>query len=120
MSEDDVLSVDRMDEIMHALFRELKSMGGSANGTDVIKAIGPKLNLNGYEKGTTETGKIRWETHLRFYTSDCVRAGYLAKSDGIWTLTEKGEKVLHLPPGEVVRSAQREYRGMAEKPEASR
>jgi restriction system protein len=53
---------------------------------------------------------VRWETHIRFYTVDCAKAGYLQKSGGDWILTEKGEKALKLPPGELMRSAQREYR----------
>jgi restriction system protein len=57
----------------------------------------------------TKTGAVRWETHIRFYTVDCAKAGYLQKSESNWILTEKGEKALKLPPGELIRSAQREY-----------
>jgi len=107
---DEKISSDRMDEILRALFRELKAMGGQANGTDVIAAIEPKLDLTDYEKAKVKSGAVRWETHLRFYTSDCVKAGYIQKSDGQWTLTEKGEKALALPPGELMRQRGREAR----------
>jgi restriction system protein len=36
---------------------------------------------------------------------DCVKAGFLVKADGQWTLTNEGEKALDLPPGQLIRSA---------------
>lgn len=104
------LTIDRIDEIMRAVFHQLKSVGGRAKGRDVLAAIAPKVGLSDYEREKTKTGAIRWETHIRFYTVDCAKAGYLQKSDSNWVLTEKGEKALKLPPGELIRSAQREYR----------
>jgi restriction system protein len=104
------LTIDRIDEIMRAVFHQLKTMGGKAKGRDVLDAIAPKIGLSSYEKEKTKTGAIRWETHIRFYTVDCAKAGYLQKSDGNWVLTEKGEKALKLSSGELIRSAQREYR----------
>jgi restriction system protein len=84
-------------------------MGGQGKPKEVLAAVEPKLNLTDYEKERTKTGAIRWNTHIRFYTTDCVKAGFLVKGDGQWTLTEKGEKALKLPPGQLVRIAQREY-----------
>jgi restriction system protein len=104
------ITTDRIDEMLRALFRELKSRGGQANGTDLIASIKPQLNLQPHELGVTETGKVRWETHLRFYTTDCVKAGYLTKSDGRWTLTPQGEQALSLPPGQLIRTASKAYR----------
>jgi restriction system protein len=104
------LSIDRIDEIMRAVFIQLKAMGGRARGSDVLAAIESKIGLTDYEKEKTHTGRVRWGTHIRFYTVDCVKAGYLQKSESNWILTEKGEKALKLPAGELIRSAQREYR----------
>jgi restriction system protein len=103
------LTIDRIDEIMRAVFTQLKAMGGKARGRDILAAIEPEIKLNDYEKQKTKTGAVRWETHIRFYTVDCAKAGYLQKSESNWILTEKGEKALKLPPGELIRSAQREY-----------
>src|ERR1035437_440382 len=101
----DSMSLDRIDEIMRAVFNELKAMGGSANGTDVLASISPKLDLSPYETEKTRTGSVRWDTHIRFYTSDCKRAGYLSKTHGVWTLTQAGEQALKLPPGQLIRMA---------------
>lgn len=106
----DRITIDRIDEIMRAVFLQLKAMGGKARGRDVLAAIEPKVGLTGYEKERTKTGALRWETHIRFFTVDCTKAGYLQKSSGEWTLTAKGEQALKLPPGELMRSAQRKYR----------
>jgi restriction system protein len=106
----DKISVDRIEEMLRVVFRELKAMGGQARPKDVMAAAEPKLYLTEYERERTKTGAIRWDTHVRFYTTDCVKAGFLVKSDGQWTLTETGEKALKLPAGQMIRTAQREYR----------
>ena len=111
----DKLSLDRIDEILRAIFRELKEMGGAAKPKVVLAAAEPKLNLTDYERETTKTGAVRWSTHVRFYTTDCVKAGFLVKGDGQWTLTEKGEKALKLPAGQLIRTAQKEYRAWKKK-----
>jgi hypothetical protein len=33
-------------------------------------------------EGNHENGAVRWDTHIRFYTTDCVKAGFLVKGDG--------------------------------------
>jgi len=104
------LSIDRIDEIMRAVFLQLKAMGGRARGREVLAAIEPNLGLTEYEKEKTHTGAVRWDTHIRFYTSDCVKAGYLTKSEGYWILTAEGEKALKLPAGELIRTAEKAYR----------
>ncbi|MGA2797677.1 MAG: restriction endonuclease [Thermoguttaceae bacterium] len=110
----DKISLDRIDEIIRIVFQQLKTMGGHGKPKEVLAAVEPKLNLTDYEKGTTKTGAVRWNTHIRFYTTDCVKAGFLVKSDGQWSLTEKGEKALKMPPGQLVRTASREYRATRE------
>ena len=111
----DKMSVDRIDEMLRVIFRELKATGGNAKPKNLLAAVESKLQLSDYEKERTRTGAVRWNTHIRFYTTDCVKAGFLVKSDGTWTLTEKGEKALKLPAGELIRQAQREYRAFRKK-----
>lgn len=102
-------ATDRMDEIMRAVFRELIDRGDKAKGTDVLAAIAPKLNLTEHELALTKTGAVRWDTHVRFHTSDCVRAGFLQKNRGNWIITEAGKEALNLPEGELIREARRKY-----------
>ena len=102
--------LNRIDEIMKAVFLQLKTMGGQANAKDVLAAVEPKLGLTDDERMRTHTGAVRWDAYIRFYTSDCVKAGYLNKAEGYWILTPKGEQALALRPGELIRTACQEYR----------
>jgi len=106
------ISVDRIDEMMRIVFHELQGRRGPGRPKNVLAAVESKLNLTDYEKERTKTGAVRWDTHLRFYTTDCAKAGFLVKSDGEWTLTDKGRKALKLPPGKLIRAAQRESRAL--------
>lgn len=101
----DKITLDRMDELLRVVFRKLKEDGGQAKAKDALAAVESKGNLNDYEKERTKSGAVRWSTHIRFYTVDCVKAGYLVKADGQWVLTQEGEKALTLPPGQLIRSA---------------
>ena len=102
--------LDRTDEIIRAVFVQLKEMGGRAKGKEILAAIEKKLNLTPWELERNKTGNVRWETNTRFQTLDCVRAGYLTKADGYWNLTPEGEKALSLPPGQLIRVAGKKYR----------
>jgi len=114
------LTIDRVDEMMREVFRELDAQGARARGRDVSQAIEPRLNLTDYEKGKTGTGSVRWETTLRFYTTHCVRAGYIQKSNGYWTLTHNGRDALELRTGRLVWNAQKTYRNwLKEQPAAA-
>jgi len=71
------LSVDRIDVLMRLVFAELKRLGGRARPKEVLAAVEKRAELSEYERERTQTGAVRWDTHLRFYTTDCVKAGYL-------------------------------------------
>ena len=99
------ISLNRADEMLRLIFQELKNLGGRARPKDLFEIIEPKLALSDYEKEPTKTGATRWQTHMRFYTNDCRKAGYMQKSGGYWTLNDEGEKALQLPPGQLLRHA---------------
>lgn len=105
-----MITGERVDQLMRGVFRALVEMGGPARPKEIFARIEPSLNLTEHERGTLKTGGIRWQTLLRWYSVDCTKAGYLKKSGGYWTLTPEGEEALRLPPGELIRSAQRKYR----------
>jgi restriction system protein len=105
------LSLDRIGEILQAVFRQLQKAGGEAKLREIIPLVEPQLNLSPYEKEVyPKTGYVRWISHVHFYSVDCVKAGYITKSAGKWRLTKQGEEALKLPPGQFVRSAQKKYR----------
>src|SRR5438876_634725 len=107
LMENERLTVDRVDELVRLVFEELKQQGGRARPKQLLAAVGARASLTKYEQQRTETGAVRWDTHVRFYTTDCVKAGYLVKANGYWNLTPQGEAALALPKGQLVRSAQK-------------
>lgn len=103
----EIISRDRVDELMREVFREIQAMGGKARPKELFSRLTPRLHLSPHEKETTASGRVRWETLIRWYTVDCSKVGYLEKSGGYWNLTPQGEEALTLQPGELVRTAQR-------------
>src|SRR5215475_13003638 len=58
------------------------------------------------------TGTRRFERIVRFATIDCVKAGWLAKNKGVWSITDAGKKAFNdFPdPEAFYRDATRLYR----------
>lgn len=59
---------------------------------DAVDALRVQVQLTEYESGTFESGGLRFEKIVRFATVDCVKAGWLVKHKGYWTVTEEGKK----------------------------
>lgn len=80
-------------------------------GKEVIDKIRETTEFDDYENHRYgNTGYIRWESILHFYTIDCVKAGFLRKQKGIWYLTDEGEKAMKLGPEKLLESATKKYR----------
>jgi len=94
-----------------ATFKILKVAGGEMRGKEVIDKIRETTEFDNYENHRYgNTGYIRWESILHFYTIDCVKAGFLRKQKGIWYLTDEGEKAMKLGPEKLLESATKKYR----------
>jgi len=94
-----------------AAFNILKKADGSMRGKEVLDKIRNTIEFDEYENHRYEkTGYIRWESVFHFYTIDCIKAGYLRKQKGFWTLTEEGEKAIKLGPEELLDTATKKYR----------
>ena len=105
------IPIERVGEIMKIVLTELKNAGGEAKLKDLFERSEPKLKLSEYEKAVHEkSGYIRWRSIVHFYSIDCVKAGYLRKTSGRWSLTPEGEKALKLPAAEFIKSATERYR----------
>lgn len=96
---------------VHAALTILKENGGSMRSAEVFDKIRATILFSDYEKERFDsTGYIRWESILHFYSVDCVKAGYLQKNKGIWTITAEGEEALKLSPDLLVVTAAKAYR----------
>ncbi len=67
--------------------------------------------LSDWEKEVLEnTGNIRWQSIMHFSSVDYVKAGYLLKKKGHWTITPEGEEVIKLGAEKMQDKAQQQYR----------
>ena len=85
----------RLGELVQTLFRILEKQPEGMKAKEALAALADSVTLTEYEAGSYESGR-RFEKIVRFATVDTVRAGWLIKDDGIWTLTGEGAKALKL------------------------
>jgi len=105
----------RSGELIRGVFKILLN---EPNGLHVKKDILPKLEealpprpdeTGAYEK--SGPGILRYEENLRFDTINCVKAGWLVKNRGHWSLTDAGKAAYHsIPdPEQFLRKSREEY-----------
>ena len=84
---------------MFAALTILKKNGGSMPIRVLMREIENTVDLTDWEKEILEnTGNIRWQSNMHFTSVDYVRAGFLIKKKGTWTITPEGEDALKLGP----------------------
>jgi restriction system protein len=81
----------RTGEFLRNLFELLLKHPDGMQARDALDALEARLSLTDYENGTYESGGRRFEKFVRFATIDCVKAGWLQKSKGRWSVTEAGK-----------------------------
>jgi len=79
----------RTGELLRKLFEILKEYPEGLKASDALARLASSVQLTTYEAGSYESGN-RFEKIIRFATIDCVKAGWLVKQKGIWTLTTEG------------------------------
>jgi restriction system protein len=88
----------RTGEHLRVLFDILLSHPEGVPARDALASLADRTNLTEYEQGSYESGGRRFEKIVRFATVDCVKAGWLLKSKGRWSVTEEGRKAHELWP----------------------
>ena len=84
---------------MYAAMAILSKNGGSMPIRILMQEIEKTVELSDWEKEVLEnTGNIRWQSNMHFTSVDYVRAGFLIKKKGTWTITPEGEENLKLGP----------------------
>jgi restriction system protein len=84
-------------KVLFAALSILKAAGGALPGREVIAEIEKRITFNDWERGVYEkTGNTRWVSILHFFSIDAIKAGFLKKEKGIWTITNDGIKALEL------------------------
>lgn len=106
------ITIRRTGELLKVLFEILMKNPEGVKAKDAIAAVKERIELTEYEKGEYSSGGQRVDKIIRFSTIDCVKAGWLIKEKGIWTLTDEGISAYqtHINPEGFYRRAQILYR----------
>lgn len=116
----------RRGEVLRALFEVMVIHPDGIQAKDAISATADRLELTEHESGFYPGGARRFDKLLRFQTINAVRAGWMIKDKGTWTLTDDGRDALaeHQEPEKFMLAAELGYRawakGRPEKPAAER
>lgn len=103
-------------KVLFGAFKVLKENGGSMRGFEVIDKIRNTIQFDEWETHRYEkTGYIRWESILHFFTIDAIKAGFMLKSKGLWTLTPEGEDAMKLGPEGMLQAANKAFRDWKDK-----
>ncbi len=82
----------RTGELLRKLFEILLKHPEGLQARDALAAVRSGIPLSDFEKSMYESGGMRFEKIVRFATIDCVKAGWLLKHKGLWSLTEQGKE----------------------------
>ena len=97
-------------KVIFEAFKILKDAGGEMRGKEVMENIQKNINFNEWESEVyKKSGYIRWQSILHFFTIDCIKAGFLRKNQGVWTLTKEGEETMKLGPVDLLDKATELY-----------
>ena len=83
----------RTGELLRELFNILMPMPDGLRASEALQTLSARVTLTPYETDTYESGGRRFDKIVRFATVDCVKAGWLVKDKGIWSITDEGRKV---------------------------
>jgi restriction system protein len=95
------------------LFEILSAYPDGLQAAEALSKLAASVEMTPYETGVYEsTGARRFERIVRFATVDCVKAGWLLKSKGVWSITDAGKKAMaaYPDPEAFYREAIRLYR----------
>lgn len=76
--------------LIRKLFELLIGQPEGMRAVDALSALADAVELTDYEAGEYQSGGRRFEKIVRFATVDCVKAGWLVKEKGMWSVTEQG------------------------------
>jgi restriction system protein len=107
------ITIQRTGGHIRKLFEILSSHPDGLQAAEALKKLATVVEMTPYEAGLYEsTGTRRFEKIVRFVTVDCVKAGWLLKTKGVWSITDVGKKamVAYPNPEAFYREAIRLYR----------
>lgn len=106
------VSKRRTGEFIRILYGILKTQPEGMRAAEALAQLEKKVTLTDYEASDYESGGRRFERIVRFGTIVHVKAGWLVKEKGVWSLTPDGEAALekYPDPEQFQRAAGKLYR----------
>lgn len=103
---------ERTGQLLRNLFLILNENPDGLTAKEALAELAERVPPNEYESGEYDTGGRRFDKIVRFATVDAVKAGWMRKMKGVWTITESGEEALdqHPEPEDFYKEASRLYR----------
>jgi len=95
----------KFDDLMNPCLRAIHALGGSGTNAEIEEEVARILSLSENEVNYIHRGNVtKLDYLLRWARNYLKRAGILENSArGVWSLTEKGQKVKEIDPREIVR-----------------
>lgn len=87
---------ERTGLLLQTLFRVLQDYPEGMAARVALDTVANKIELTDHEAGNYEKGGRRFDKILRFATIDAVKAGWMSKSKGTWSITSSGQDALKL------------------------
>ncbi len=84
----------RTGQLLQELFKILIPHPDGIQAKEALEALSKAVQLSEYEKGAYSSGASRYSKIVRFATVDAVKAGWMRKAKGIWSVTEEGQEAL--------------------------
>lgn len=88
------ITAHRTGQIQRAVLNILMQHPEGLRAKDVLQKVADNLELTDFEKGSYASGVRRFEKIARFSTIGLVKAGWLIKDSGIWSVTPDGKTAL--------------------------
>lgn len=84
----------RTGEFLRELFNILLATSTGLPAREALQQLAARVTLSPFEAGNYDSGGRRFEKIVRFATVDCVKAGWLIKEKGTWSVTDEGKQAL--------------------------
>lgn len=95
----------KFDDLINPCLRAIHSLGGSGTNSEIEESVARILSLSETEINYIHRGNVtKLDYLLRWARNYLKRSGILQNSArGVWSLTEKGQKIKEVDPKEIVR-----------------
>lgn len=97
--------------VMYCALSKLRDSGGTSKGSDILELVPQAIEFDEWATEIIESnGLSRWRMYAHFFSVNAVKAGYLLKAKGIWTITSEGIEALKLGEEGYFYAAQAAYK----------